>query len=650
MKSSVQTTWLHIVASYIGAGYLHLIGKTSQVLTVDHPASLSLRREKKPTIYALWHNQQVFLSYHHRGEGAAIMVSRSNDGEYIAQVMKRMGLPAVRGSSSRGGQQAFRQMLEILKAGGQVGFTPDGPKGPVHSIHDGIVAAARVSGVPIVPVAVRSRREIRFKSWDGFRLPLPFNTIVVSHGPPLTIAANIEDESARLKIREALFQNEERAEHGLAGAPSLGSAMIGFLLSGLYLALGWLSIPIWIPVALVIYGWSRSKKSLVERLSGGAVPETDKPRLWFHAASLGEWQALRPLLKKFENRTDVSVFVTASTPEARKIISQQEPNLPLSILPLDLGFLMDRFIKRVKPAALILIETEMWPRMIGCCYRSFIPVFIANGRLSNSSVRGWQIVKPLAQRFLAAISWFFVRSTADGKNFCELGAPLVRLSVTGNLKNDSLHVWSWEEKARRRKDLFPQADGLIVVAGSTWPGEEAAALRLLGKSLPKKIRLILAPRRPERFKEVEKILESHPVSWSRWSLVKSIGGWNTDVLLVDTLGDLKELYATADIALLGGSLYPRGGQNPLEAAASRLALLYGPHMENFKEESADLKKYGAARQVRTVDEFTVDAIEIVGDDSLRRSMAEAAAGVVLARQGAVDRTVRSLLDLMGLKG
>src|SRR5262249_23678779 len=153
---------------------------------------------------------------------------------------------------------------------------------------------------------------------------------------------------------------------------------------------------------------------------------------------------------------------------------------------------------------------------------------------------------------------------------------------TGNMKSDNLHLWSWEEKNRRRKDLFSHADGLLAVAGSTWPGEEESMLRLLEKPFTKKVRIILAPRRPERFKEVEKILESHPVSWSKWSLAKSIGDWNTDVLLVDTLGDLKDLYATADLAFLGGSLYPRGGQNPLEASASRLALLFGPHMENFK--------------------------------------------------------------------
>src|SRR5262249_35620359 len=151
----------------------------------------------------------------------------------------------------------------------------------------------------------------------------------------------------------------------------------------------------------------------------------------------------------------------------------------------------------------------------------------------------------------------------------------MHMTVTGNVKSDSLKILSWEEKSRRRKEIFKNQDGLLIVAGSTWPGEENVILPILSKSYSKKLRLILAPRRPERFKEIEKLLESNPHSWSKWSLVKNIGEWTTDVLLVDTLGELKDLYGVSDLAFIGGSLNPRGGQNPLEPASARVPILFG---------------------------------------------------------------------------
>lgn len=614
---------------------------------VDHPATLALRREKKPLIYAFWHDQQVFLARHHRNEPIHVMVSRSKDGEYIAQIMKRLGVFPIRGSSSRGGAQAFREIIDVLKDGKQAGFTPDGPRGPVYSVHDGVVKAAQLSGVPIVPLACRSRREIRFNSWDKFRVPLPFSTIVVSHGQPLTIRPDEDETRAKERVKAALFKTESMAEQGLAGAPSWGESVLGNTLQGLYLILGWILFPVWAAAAVVIFGWKRSARHAWKRFGRGTIAESSLPRLWFHAASLGEWQALRPLLKKFETQKNYSLFVTTSTPEAEKIISQQEPEVPVSLLPLDLWGVMDRYLRKVKPTALVLVETELWPHLIGCCRDRRVPVFLVNGRLSASSVRGWTLLRPLVRRFLQSMSWYFIRSESDGKNFFTLKAPLTRMSVTGNLKNDNLKIWSWEEKLKRRTELFSQADGVLFAAGSTWPGEEAAALDWIKKPVSKKVRLILAPRRPERFKDVEQMLQTQNVSFSRWSMVKSVGNWNTDVLMVDTLGDLKDLYAVADVAFLGGSLYPRGGQNPLEPAAARVALMFGPNMQNFKDEVKDFNKSGASRQGRSSQDLAIDFIEIVEDENLRRSMAEAAAGVVKLRQGAVQRTAESLASLLG---
>src|SRR5262249_4474011 len=137
-SSPKQVTWLHHLASIVGYLYLQLVGKTSFVRQWDHPRALLFRKNRTPVIYAFWHNTQVFLAYEHRGEPVNVLVSRSKDGEYIAQVMKRMGIGAVRGSSSAGGDQALRELISLVKAGQQGGFTPDGPRGPVYSISGGV--------------------------------------------------------------------------------------------------------------------------------------------------------------------------------------------------------------------------------------------------------------------------------------------------------------------------------------------------------------------------------------------------------------------------------------------------------------------------------------------------------------------------------
>src|SRR5436190_5337139 len=220
-------TVLHRLAGWVGALYLHLVGATSYIQKVDDPEYVACSREKKSLIFALWHNTQVFLAYAHRGEHASVMVSQSKDGEYIAQVMKRLKLHPVRGSTSRGGGAALREMIHRVQEGWRVGFTPDGPKGPLQTIHGGVVEAARATGRPIVPTSISSRRKIVFKrSWDQFFVPLPFSHIVVVHGKPLFIANDMPVEEAKALIREELNRIRARALQAVEDAPSYLSTLL----------------------------------------------------------------------------------------------------------------------------------------------------------------------------------------------------------------------------------------------------------------------------------------------------------------------------------------------------------------------------------------------------------------------------------------
>jgi lysophospholipid acyltransferase (LPLAT)-like uncharacterized protein len=224
-------TILHRLAGWVGSLYLHLVGATSYIQKVDDPDYLACSREKKSLIFALWHNTQVFLAWAHRGENAAVMVSQSKDGEYIAQIMKRLKLHAVRGSTSRGGGAALREMIHLVQEGGRVGVTPDGPKGPLQTIHGGIVELARATGRPIVPTSICSRRKIVFKkSWDQFFVPLPFSHIAVAHGKPLYIAPDMPIEEAKTLIREELNRIRDRALQVVEEAPSYLSTLLANLL------------------------------------------------------------------------------------------------------------------------------------------------------------------------------------------------------------------------------------------------------------------------------------------------------------------------------------------------------------------------------------------------------------------------------------
>ncbi|MBI3856521.1 MAG: lysophospholipid acyltransferase family protein [Planctomycetes bacterium] len=220
-------TLLHRLAGWAGLLYLHLVGATSYIRKLDDPDYLTCSRGKESLIYALWHNTQVFLAYAHRGEQASVMVSQSRDGEYIAQVMQRMQLRAVRGSTSRGGGAALREMIRRVQEGRQVGFTPDGPKGPLQTIHGGVVEAARATGRPIVPTSIASRRKIVFKkSWDQFFVPLPCSQIVVAHGKPLFIAPDMPLEDAKTLVRDELNRIRDLGLKALEEAPSYLSTLL----------------------------------------------------------------------------------------------------------------------------------------------------------------------------------------------------------------------------------------------------------------------------------------------------------------------------------------------------------------------------------------------------------------------------------------
>jgi lysophospholipid acyltransferase (LPLAT)-like uncharacterized protein len=189
---------------------LQLIGKTSRLRSVYHPEAEALRKKKKPFIYTFWHRFQLLMVYEHRHQGVPVLVSRSRDGELIAQVLHRFGFRTVRGSSSRGGARALSELFQWAEAGSCLAFTPDGPRGPYRSVQPGVVSVAQKKGLPIVPLAWAGTRVKELSTWDRFLVPLPFGRYTVFFDKPLWLSP--EDSSPEEKVRQALDHAAEEAE------------------------------------------------------------------------------------------------------------------------------------------------------------------------------------------------------------------------------------------------------------------------------------------------------------------------------------------------------------------------------------------------------------------------------------------------------
>lgn len=196
---------LRRLVPYLAYAFVTVVGWTNRTTVVRGEVRERLWSRKQRFIYAFWHQRQVFFTWSHRGAQAAVLVSKSKDGEMIAETMRLSGIKAVRGSSSRGGVAAAREMVEILGSGWDVGITPDGPKGPARQVKDGALRVAQMSGAPIVPIAnATSRRLVVEKAWDHFHVPLPFGRSVVVYGEPVFVGPDDDLAAKAVELKAAM--------------------------------------------------------------------------------------------------------------------------------------------------------------------------------------------------------------------------------------------------------------------------------------------------------------------------------------------------------------------------------------------------------------------------------------------------------------
>ncbi len=412
-----------------------------------------------------------------------------------------------------------------------------------------------------------------------------------------------------------------------------------------------LSAPYWIVRGLRDRKYLRNFR---QRL-GWKMPQTalsGRP-LWIHAVSVGEVLAAKPIFLALRAvRPDLPIIVSTVTVTGQALAQKELGGAELIFyFPFDWAFCVRRFLETIAPKAVVLLETELWPNFLHECSKHRIPVVIANGRISDKSMRRYRLVPGFTGRMLGDISEFGVQSASDKRRFRLLGAAEDRIRVTGNLKFD-FPVPDLKQQAgilEMVQGALGVSDGdAIIVAGSTMKGEETLlldAFEAVRQALPS-ARLILAPRHPERFDEVAEIMKSRGLAYRRRSQIGSGCSGTCPVLLLDTIGELRSVYALASVALIGGSFLPFGGHNPLEPAALGKAVVFGPEMSNFREIASLFVRDQAARQC-PIGELSSTLIRLLSDPRSREILGQRAAATMRSNQGATESTLALILSRAG---
>jgi 3-deoxy-D-manno-octulosonic-acid transferase len=381
------------------------------------------------------------------------------------------------------------------------------------------------------------------------------------------------------------------------------------------------------------------RRRLAERFGVFPVPRDSRPGIWIHAVSLGETLAARPLIERLlAEWPNHRLIVTTTTPTGSAQVQNLFAGRVLHVYaPWDTPGAVKRFLGRVKPDLLVLMETELWPNMLHYSRSTGCRIMLANARLSARSAAGYARFPLSTRAMLDDLDWIGAQSAGDADRFAQLGMDPARISVTGSIKFDVRLDQSMHERATELRQQWQLAARPVVIMASTHEGEEAIALRLLRdlRAAQSNALMLLAPRHPERFETAYEQCRA-----DGWRVARCSRGdapdLQTDVLLVDTLGQLLQLFGVADLAVIGGSFFDRGGHNPLEAAAWGIPVLCGPSMYNFEDIARRLADEGALIQCENVEHLLVQLPELLRDEVARGHRGAAALAVMEANRGALD--------------
>ncbi len=392
------------------------------------------------------------------------------------------------------------------------------------------------------------------------------------------------------------------------------------------------------------------RKGLSER--AGRVPEEFKKKtagkriIWFHAASVGEAAAVVPVIREIKRMVRGCAIIATSTSlnGKKKLIEDAgKETVFVSVLPLEFGFVMRHFIRKIKPDMAVIVETELWPNLINSARREKVPLVLINGRISAKSFRIYSVLKFLFGPLLSGFALLVMQNEKVLKRMESLGADAGKMVILNNTKYSARQI--------EKKDKAPAVDKngkVIIVAGSIRPSEEKAVIRGCLKKGSKKVTLIIAPRHLERVREIIKTAEEERIGFKLWTEIK---GDNIipelEMIIVDTIGELDKIYHMGDIAVIGGGFGKYGGHNPMEAAYAGLPMIMGKRMVNFEDTSARFVKSGGAIEAEPDENEIGGAVrKLAGDESLRKKMGRINAEIIEKFRGTAETTAVLLAEIL----
>jgi 3-deoxy-D-manno-octulosonic-acid transferase len=632
---------LRRVACGLIHAYIRIVHRTNRWSVEGATVPHQLRRDGKPFILAFWHGRLLMIPMAWRQLAPMhMLISSHRDGRIIADAVARFGIGSIEGSTRRGGSAALRAMLARLKDGDCVGITPDGPRGPSMVASTGIVNLARLARVPIVPIVYATGRHRLLRTWDRFYVAMPFGRGVFIWGEPIDIPADLDEagvEYARLSLEARMNAMVAAADRRVAPAPRLPR---------LYRALSRGLTPL-----VLLYLKRRRRqgkedtKRFGERLGIAGAPRPPGPLLWVHAASVGEATAMLALIERLlATRPALEILVTTGTTASAQLLASRLPaRARHQFVPVDLPGAVTRFLDHWRPDLALWVESELWPNLVLMTRARGIPMGLVNGRLSNRSAARWRRWPGLIGPLLGSFAPCLAQDATQAERLQRLGAPSAE--SVGDLKAAAPPLPADAAQiAALRRQLGSRPCWL---AASTHAGEEEAAAtahRLLAPHHPGLVTLI-APRHPARGDAVAGMLRAQGLCVARRSRGEVIAA-DADIYLVDTMGELGLFYRLAGIAFIGGSLVPKGGHNPFEAARLDCVVLHGPDMANCAAMTAALAAAGAAETVRDGDGLAVAVAALLADRRLRAARAAAGERVAALGLGVLDRVLDRLAPLL----
>jgi 3-deoxy-D-manno-octulosonic-acid transferase len=407
------------------------------------------------------------------------------------------------------------------------------------------------------------------------------------------------------------------------------------------------SLPYWL---YQILRHGKYRTGFPERM--GRVParlrmRSDSPVIWLHAVSVGEVLAVGGLIAQMrEGFPQHRILVSTTTDTGQQLARKRFGEENVFYFPMDFEFAIRPYLKALQPELVVLAETEFWPNFLRLVRASGARIAVVNARISDRSFPNYRRFRWALRRMMAQVDLFLAQTPEDSQRLQAIGAEPTRMQVTGNLKFDVTPPATPPIVDSLQRSLAAEGAGPVLVCGSTLEGEEIALLKTFEavRSAHPRAVMILAPRHPERFDEVASLLQESKVSFrkrSQWNGEALAGS----ILLVDSIGELSSLYSLADVAFVGGSLVPRGGHNIIEPALHGVPIVIGKHTENFRDIVALFRGRDAVR-VAGPSDLTQTVMQLLANESERRSLGQRAAETVRTQAGATARTLAALRSLL----